>query len=163
MAITIQADVLRYVIGVLDRLQIPYLVCGSFASGSFGEPRMTLDIDIVVQLTRDSVVALCAEFSDPEFYVSLAAAQEALHWLNDTACVERPWSSGNCALMCATGSASVLPLHETLAEPVAHNPSLPEHLFGHYANSGIGVVFSSRYCGRPPRSWSFVASGSMPR
>ena len=78
MAITIQADVLRYVIGVLDRLQIPYLVCGSFASGSFGEPRMTLDIDIVVQLTRDSVVALCAEFSDPEFYVSLAAAQDAL-------------------------------------------------------------------------------------
>ena len=56
MAITIQADLLRYVIGVLDRLQIPYLVCGSFASGSLGEPRMTLDIDIVVQLTRDSIV-----------------------------------------------------------------------------------------------------------
>ena len=78
MAITTQADVLRYVIGVLDQLQIPYLVCGSFASGSFGEPRMTLDIDIIVQLTRDSVVTLCAEFSDPEFYVSLAAAQDAL-------------------------------------------------------------------------------------
>ena len=28
------------------------------------------------------------------------------------------------ALMCATGSASVLHRHETLAEPVAHNPSI---------------------------------------
>ena len=27
-------------------------------------------------------------------------------------------------LMCATGSASVLQRHETLAEPVAHNPSI---------------------------------------
>lgn len=78
MAITVQADVLRYVIGILDRLQIPYLVCGSFASGSFGEPRMTLDIDIVVQLSGESVVALCAEFPDPEFYVSLAAARDAV-------------------------------------------------------------------------------------
>ena len=78
MPITVQADVLRYTIGALERLQIPYLVCGSFASGSFGEPRMTLDIDIVVQLTRESVVALCAEFPDPEFYASLSAAQDSL-------------------------------------------------------------------------------------
>ncbi len=78
MPITVQADVLRYTIGVLERLQIPYLVCGSFASGSFGEPRLTLDIDIVVQLSRESVIELCSAFPDPEFYVSLAAAQDSL-------------------------------------------------------------------------------------
>jgi hypothetical protein len=78
MAITFQADLLRYAIAVLERLKIPYLVCGSFASGSFGEPRMTLDIDIVVQLTRETVDALCAEFPDPEFYVSLVAARDAV-------------------------------------------------------------------------------------
>lgn len=32
-----QADFLRFAIGVLERRQIPYLVCGSVAAGAFGE------------------------------------------------------------------------------------------------------------------------------
>ena len=78
MPILSQADVLRHTIQVLERLQIPYVVCGSFASGTLGEPRMTLDIDFVVQLTLENVDCLCSEFPDPDFYVSVAAARDAV-------------------------------------------------------------------------------------
>ncbi len=78
MPILTQADVLRHTILALERLEIPYLVCGSFASGTLGEPRMTLDIDIVLQLTPENVDRLCAEFPDPDYYVSAAAARDAV-------------------------------------------------------------------------------------
>ncbi len=78
MPILTQADVLRHTILALEGLQIPYLVCGSVASGSLGEPRMTLDIDIVVQLTPDDVDRLCSLFPEPDFYVSVAAARDAV-------------------------------------------------------------------------------------
>lgn len=37
-----QRDLLRMAIDCLEQLQIPYLVCGSVASGGYGEPRMTM-------------------------------------------------------------------------------------------------------------------------
>ncbi len=37
-------------IGVLDQLRIRFLVGGSFASGAWGNPRQTKDMDIVVQM-----------------------------------------------------------------------------------------------------------------
>ena len=73
-----QTDLLRQTITVLEQLRIRYLICGSFASATFGEPRMTLDIDIVVQLTQSEGEGLCREFPAPDFYVSLAAAREAI-------------------------------------------------------------------------------------
>lgn len=61
-----QSDLLRLAVETLERLQIPYLVCGSVASGAFGEPRMTRDIDIVVDLRFGDVTALCDAFPAPE-------------------------------------------------------------------------------------------------
>ena len=75
-----QADFLRFAISVLERLQIPYLVCGSVAAGAFGEPRMTRDIDVVLALRPDQVDALCTAFPAPEFYVSPSAAREAIQF-----------------------------------------------------------------------------------
>jgi hypothetical protein len=43
-----QVDVLKFAIDVLERMGVPYMVVGAFASGPYGEPRMTQDIDIVV-------------------------------------------------------------------------------------------------------------------
>jgi hypothetical protein len=73
-----QTDLLRKVIADLEVLEISYALVGSFASGAFGEPRLTHDIDIVVDLDIRQVDLLCAKFSEPEFYVSLAAAQQAV-------------------------------------------------------------------------------------
>ena len=80
MPLLTQGDVLRFTIGVLERLQIPYMVCGSIAAGALGNPRMTLDIDIVVQLAESRVDELCGAFPGPEFYVSSAAAREAIRY-----------------------------------------------------------------------------------
>ncbi len=74
-----QADLLRTVIQILEDLQIPYLVVGSLASAAYGEPRMTHDIDVVVDLRPDHVTALCNAFPAPEFYVSSEAARQAIH------------------------------------------------------------------------------------
>ena len=43
-----QADLLRRAVEVLESQQVPYLVVGSFASMAYGEPRLTRDIDVVV-------------------------------------------------------------------------------------------------------------------
>jgi len=73
-----QVDLLTLAIEVLEKQGVTYMVVGSYASGSYGEPRMTQDIDIVVDLQPAQVDALCDAFPPPEFYVSGDAAREAL-------------------------------------------------------------------------------------
>ena len=65
-----QAELLRYVIEVLESQKLTYMVVGSFASSLYGEARLTNDIDIVVNLRADAVDRLCDAFPSPEFYVS---------------------------------------------------------------------------------------------
>lgn len=74
-----QSELLRYAIEVLERLAVPYLVVGSIASSAYGEPRLTLDIDIVVDLGEDKLDSFCAAFPLPEFYVSRDAARRAIY------------------------------------------------------------------------------------
>jgi hypothetical protein len=73
-----QIELLRLALDVLDRLQIPYALVGSFASSIWGEPRMTLDIDFVVQLRELHVPALIEAFPENEFYVSRSAIDQAI-------------------------------------------------------------------------------------
>jgi len=70
-------DLLRLTVESLGRLQIPYAIVGSFASGAWGEPRMTRDIDVVLQLDPQKIEDLCDVFSDEQFYLSRAAVEEA--------------------------------------------------------------------------------------
>lgn len=39
-----------YVIRALERLEIPYMVVGGFAAILYGEPRLTIDVDILVDI-----------------------------------------------------------------------------------------------------------------
>ena len=71
-------EVLIRVIEVLDRLGIHYYVTGSLASSFYGEPRATMDGDIVADLTVANVRTVCAEFTVPDYYVSEDAALEAV-------------------------------------------------------------------------------------
>jgi mannose-6-phosphate isomerase-like protein (cupin superfamily) len=73
-----QADLLRRSIEQLDTHRVGYFVVGSMASTAYGEPRLTLDIDIVVDLLPGQVDSLCKAFPDPDFYVSLPAARAAV-------------------------------------------------------------------------------------
>ena len=54
------------------------MVVGSFTSAAYGEPRLTNDIDIVVDLELNQVDELCDAFPSADFYVSREAARAAL-------------------------------------------------------------------------------------
>ncbi len=73
-----QTDLLRYVVHSLEELGIPYMLVGSFASGVYGEPRMTQDIDFVVDLAADKVKGLCSLFPQNDFYISEATVLAAV-------------------------------------------------------------------------------------
>ena len=72
------SELLAYLVRTLERLGVPYLVTGSTATIAYGEPRLTNDIDVVVDLRLDQVPALCAAFPAPDFYVSQPAAEAAV-------------------------------------------------------------------------------------
>lgn len=61
----------------LDAMQIPHTIGGSIASSFAGEPRSTVDIDIVVALEERHVEALVAALS-AEFYVDADALRRAI-------------------------------------------------------------------------------------
>ena len=52
----------------LDAMGIPYMVTGSVASMIYGEPRLTLDVDIVLELQIDRADAFLDAFPESEFY-----------------------------------------------------------------------------------------------
>ena len=74
------ADALQVAVcvcAILETLGIRYAVGGSIASGFAGEPRATIDVDIVVQLNRLDVPALVRALQ-PEFYVEESAVNRAI-------------------------------------------------------------------------------------
>ena len=72
-----QLELLRRTLDILEASGITYMLVGSFASSAWGEPRLTQDIDIVVDLHPNQVAAFCAAFPPPDFYVSRDAAEQA--------------------------------------------------------------------------------------
>ena len=52
----------------LEATGIPYMVTGSVASMIYGEPRLTLDLDLVIELAADRAIDLLAVFPESEFY-----------------------------------------------------------------------------------------------
>jgi hypothetical protein len=61
---------------ILERLDIPYLIGGSFASSVFGTPRSTQDADVVAEITLQHVDPLVRDLS-PDFFLDAAAMREA--------------------------------------------------------------------------------------
>ena len=71
-------DLLRYVVDVLEKLSIPYLVTGSTATIAFGEPRFTNDVDIVIDLKSNQVDSFCQSFPKDEFYLNESTVRDAV-------------------------------------------------------------------------------------
>jgi hypothetical protein len=69
---------LDQVVAILERLAIPYMVTGSIASSVHGEPRMTNDADIVVDLDVASVEALLRSVTAQGLYVGEDTARQAV-------------------------------------------------------------------------------------
>jgi len=52
----------------LEILGLPYMVTGSVASMVYGEPRLTLDVDLVIELDAEHASHFLAAFPEEEFY-----------------------------------------------------------------------------------------------
>ena len=67
-----------YVIEVLEQLEIPYMVVGGFAAIFYGEPRLTIDVDIVVDMKWNHIGPFVAAFPIPDYYVSEEGIRDSL-------------------------------------------------------------------------------------
>jgi hypothetical protein len=52
----------------LEALGLPYMVTGSVASMLYGEPRLTVDIDLVMELGVEGAAELLEAFPESDFY-----------------------------------------------------------------------------------------------
>jgi len=67
-----------YVVQSLERLEIPYMVVGGFAAIFYGQPRLTIDVDIVVDMRWEHIDPLVATFPFPDYYVSEEGIRDSL-------------------------------------------------------------------------------------
>ena len=72
------SELLQHLVAKFDELGIDYLVTGSMATITFGEPRFTLDIDVVARIEPSQIDAICGVFPAPDFYVSRQAVSDAV-------------------------------------------------------------------------------------
>jgi hypothetical protein len=72
------ADLLTTAITLLDGAGVPFMVTGSYASSYHGEPRATLDLDIVIDPDAESLARLVGGLVAARFYVDAGAATSAL-------------------------------------------------------------------------------------
>jgi hypothetical protein len=72
------ADPLVDTVGHLEAAGIPYMITGSVASSFHGEPRATLDLDIVIDPGPPALGRLVDDLRAAGFYVDRDAAEDAL-------------------------------------------------------------------------------------
>lgn len=62
----------------MERLQIPYMVAGGFAAIFYGEPRLTIDIDLVTDIKPQHIKSFIEAFPFPNYYLSEEAIRDSL-------------------------------------------------------------------------------------
>ncbi len=65
-----QHELLLFIVGILEKLKIPYFITGALASIAYGEPRFTNDIDIVVDMSSTQIDALIHIFPKMNFILT---------------------------------------------------------------------------------------------
>lgn len=76
----------------LEACHVRYLVGGSLASAVSGEPRSTLDVDLVVELTEKDVEPLVAALGD-KFHVDADSIRRAVRERSSTNVIHYPTST----------------------------------------------------------------------
>ena len=72
-----QLAVLKLVAARLDAADIPYMITGSVAAGHYAQPRMTRDLDFVVDLEPVDAERMVALFGD-QFECDLESIRSAI-------------------------------------------------------------------------------------
>lgn len=73
-----ELDVLLDVISKLKDIQIDYMLTGSLSMNYYAEPRMTRDIDFVIEIFKKDIIKMTKRFSN-DYYISENAVLEALN------------------------------------------------------------------------------------
>jgi hypothetical protein len=73
-----ERELLRRLVGTLERSGVPYLLGGSFASSLQGTPRAIGNLDLVVRLGAEALRELKLAFPAPEFELEEQAALQSL-------------------------------------------------------------------------------------
>ncbi len=74
---TDQFSILKLVAERLEAAAIPYMVTGSIAAGYYAQPRMTRDIDVVIEVAPGDAERFAAAFA-PDFTVSVDTIRAAI-------------------------------------------------------------------------------------
>jgi hypothetical protein len=83
-----ERELLRRLVGALERSGTAYLFTGSFASSLQGAPRAVDNLDLVVRLEAGGLEALKEAFPPPDFQLDMEKAQRALAGLDSFALVD---------------------------------------------------------------------------
>lgn len=73
-----QTDLLIETVDALDRAGVGYVLTGSLVSSLQGEPRLTHDVDLVIEVDSRAVDSLAATFGAPRYFFDGIAARAAL-------------------------------------------------------------------------------------
>ncbi len=63
------SDLLQIVLQILEEMGIPYLVGGGVALTVWATPRMTHDIDIVVDMPGERITEFCSHFPSDRYFI----------------------------------------------------------------------------------------------
>jgi len=63
-----EPELFRIFVSRLNRLNVRYMITGAVAGIMYGEPRLTHDVDLVIELHPDDAERFCEMFSLEEFY-----------------------------------------------------------------------------------------------
>ena len=73
-----QPELLARVVSALEAADVAYMITGSMVSSVLGDPRLTHDIDIVVNIRAAQIAGIRAAFSSDEYAFDEVAATEAI-------------------------------------------------------------------------------------
>jgi hypothetical protein len=73
-----QDELLRHLVAICNRLRLRYFITGSMASMSYGEWRLTNDIDIVIDFRYGDILPFYESFPKDQFYIDRESITEAI-------------------------------------------------------------------------------------
>jgi len=73
-----QSELLKKVIGVLNSMNIEYMLTGSIVSSLQGEPRATHDADLVIVIHDSDISRFVQSFASPQFVIGQDTIGEAI-------------------------------------------------------------------------------------
>jgi len=127
-------DFFATIVRVMERLEIPYMVAGGFAAIFYGEPRLTIDIDIVTDIKLSHVKPFLEAFPFPDYYLNENAIRDSLRRRYPFNIIHTPTAA----------KADIVPLPDDIFSRVAF--SRRQRMAFSRAGVEAYFIFSRGYC-----------------